>query len=221
MAKTIKSKLATDGFFCGELEPDAIVGGCIAIYENAWPNPEQVISSAEAQCNNGESGMYFKRAGTFDEGANQEWRTNYVCPITEIAAQTANPVAQQIHNQYRMLLNATALGYVRTFGIAEQFWQGGYDLLKYSGGQEYHTHYDSGPAMRRMITSLCYLNDDYEGGELEFPNFNVKIKPKPGMLILFPSTFAYAHKAYPVSEGTKYTLVTWLTDTPVQPLTPE
>jgi hypothetical protein len=219
MAEIIKSKLAVDGLFCGELAPDAIVGGCIAVYENVWPNSQNVIKQIEAETSDNTSGMYFKRAGTFDEGANQDWRTNYVCPITEIAECTANPVAQQVHNQYRMILNATVMGYARTFGIAERFWQCGYDLLKYSGGQEYKTHYDSGPAMRRMITALCYLNDDYEGGEIEFPNFNVKIKPQPGMLILFPSTFPYAHKAYPVTDGTKYTMVTWICDTPDMPAT--
>lgn len=219
MAKIIKSPYTTDGLFCGELEPDAIVGGCVAIYENVWPNANDAIKKVEAETNNNESGMYFKRAGTFDEGAHQNWRTNYVCPITEFAETTANPVAQQMHNQYRMILNATTPGYFRTFGIAERYWQCGYDLLKYSGGQEYKTHYDSGPAMRRMVTSLCYLNDDYEGGELEFPNFNVKITPEPGMLVLFPSTFPYAHKAYPVTEGTKYTMVTWLCDTPDMPAT--
>jgi hypothetical protein len=209
----VKSKQAIGGFFSGELSPDAIVGGCIAIYENVWPNATQAIEMIEKEAADINSGVYFKRAGTFDEGANQEWRTNYVCPITEIAETTANGAAQALHNQYRMILNATTPGYARTFGIAEEMYQCGYDLLKYSGGQEYKTHYDSGPAMRRMITALCYLNGDYEGGELEFPNFNVKIKPEPGMLVLFPSTFPYAHRAYPVTDGTKYTMVTWICDT--------
>jgi hypothetical protein len=31
-----------------------------------------------------------------------------------------------------------------------------------------------------------YLNDDFEGGELEFLDIPVKIKPKAGMLMLLP-----------------------------------
>jgi predicted 2-oxoglutarate/Fe(II)-dependent dioxygenase YbiX len=66
--------------------------------------------------------------------------------------------------------------------------------------------------MARCVSALCYLNDDYEGGELEFTNFNVKIKPLPGMLILFPSNYAYRHVAHPIKSGTKYSLVTWIRD---------
>jgi predicted 2-oxoglutarate/Fe(II)-dependent dioxygenase YbiX len=64
----------------------------------------------------------------------------------------------------------------------------------------------------RSVSAICYLNNDYEGGELEFPHFNLTIKPEPGMLILFPSNFAYAHIAHPIISGTKYALVTWLRD---------
>jgi predicted 2-oxoglutarate/Fe(II)-dependent dioxygenase YbiX len=62
---------------------------------------------------------------------------------------------------------------------------------------------------------LLYLNDDYSGGELEFRNFQLKISPKKGMLLLFPSNFAYAHIAHPVTSGTKYAFVTWLHDRPI------
>ena len=43
-------------------------------------------------------------------------------------------------------------------------------------------------------------------------NFDIKIKPQPGMLILFPSNFAYTHIAHPVTSGSKYALVTWIKD---------
>jgi predicted 2-oxoglutarate/Fe(II)-dependent dioxygenase YbiX len=69
--------------------------------------------------------------------------------------------------------------------------------------------------MGRALSAICYLNDDYEGGEIEFPEFKVKIKPEAGMLILFPSNFAYKHTAYPVTKGTKYALVTWIHDRPL------
>ena len=64
----------------------------------------------------------------------------------------------------------------------------------------------------RSVSAICYLNDDYEGGELEFVNFKLKIKPQAGMMILFPSNFAYMHIAHPVTSGTKYAMVTWIRD---------
>ena len=63
--------------------------------------------------------------------------------------------------------------------------------------------------MHRQMSMVAYLNDEYEGGELEFINFDLKIKPQKGSVILFPSAFPYAHIAHPVDIGTKYAMVTW------------
>jgi hypothetical protein len=54
------------------------------------------------------------------------------------------------------------------------------------------------------ISMVFYLNDNYEGGEIEFPNQNIKIKPKSGSLIIFPSYKPYMHDPKPVIKGNKY-----------------
>jgi predicted 2-oxoglutarate/Fe(II)-dependent dioxygenase YbiX len=48
---------------------------------------------------------------------------------------------------------------------------------------------------------VYYPNDDYEGGELDFIHFGVKIKPRAGQLFLFPSGYSYEHKVHPVTGG--------------------
>jgi predicted 2-oxoglutarate/Fe(II)-dependent dioxygenase YbiX len=53
--------------------------------------------------------------------------------------------------------------------------------------------------------SIIYLNDNYEGGELFFPKYDIFIKPKPGTLIFFPSTNMYAHGVTEVVSGVRYT----------------
>jgi predicted 2-oxoglutarate/Fe(II)-dependent dioxygenase YbiX len=90
-----------------------------------------------------------------------------------------------------------------------------YNVLRYRTGQEYKPHSDGSTGSGRAISAICYWNDDYEGGEIEFPNFNIKIKPEPGMLLLFPSNYPYKHIAHPVIEGTKYAIVTWIHDRPL------
>jgi predicted 2-oxoglutarate/Fe(II)-dependent dioxygenase YbiX len=110
-----------------------------------------------------------------------------------------------------LLLSATN-PYAQRYAIKEQFWHEGYQVLKYSSGEEYVAHYDGDTAMGRAVSAIVYLNDDYEGGHIEFPNFNIKIKPQPGMLLLFPSNYAYTHVARPVTTGTKYAIVTWIKD---------
>ena len=201
-----------NGFFPGELTPSTTVAGCIDIFENVWPNPQETISMAERECSNLDSGVYWERAPTLGDGAFQNARTNKLLGITYLADLANNATLQNIHNQFNMLLLAATMPYARKHGIREELWHETYGLLKYQGGEEYKEHYDSGTRLGRVLSALVYLNDDYEGGELEFPSFNVRIKPQPGMLILFPSNFAYRHIAHPVTNGTKYALVTWIRD---------
>jgi hypothetical protein len=207
--------LNINGLFPGELKPDEVIAGCINIYENVWPNPEKTIQQVEATCSDPTSGAYWQRAETLGDGALQNQRTNDLLSISHLANVSNNKVLQNIHNQFYLMLLASVHSYREKYSIQEGTWFEGYSLLRYQGGQEYKAHYDGTSALARIISAIVYLNDDYTGGEIEFPNFGVKIKPTPGMLILFPSNFAYSHIAHPVTSGTKYALVTWVRDQPV------
>lgn len=60
-----------------------------------------------------------------------------------------------------------------------------------------------GDSKRKIMTFVFYLNDDYEGGEISFPELGRHFKPKAGSVIMFPPHFL--HEAFPV-KGTKYIL---------------
>lgn len=201
-----------NGLFPGILEPDAIVGGCIAIYENVWPNPQETIKLIEQECADSNSGAFWERAGTVGDGPFQNARTNKLCAITHLSHVSTNQVLHNIHNQFYISLLASSNFYASKFEFNETLYHEGYALLKYKDSEQYRSHYDGDTSIARVISAVCYLNNDYDGGEIEFVNFGIKIKPEPGMLILFPSNFAYRHIAYPVTNGTKYALVTWLRD---------
>lgn len=206
-----------NGFFAGEIHPTVTIGGCIAIYENIWPDAKDTINMVEKLCeNNPQTGVYWQRAGTVGDGVYQNARTNKILSVSELAQVADSPTLQAIHNQFYNLLMATTVPYANMFKIREPFFHEGYNILKYSPGEEYKFHYDSGTAMGRVVSVLVYLNSDYEGGELEFPHFGIKIKPQPGMMLIFPSNFAYGHIAHPVTSGTKYSFVTWLRDRPFE-----
>jgi predicted 2-oxoglutarate/Fe(II)-dependent dioxygenase YbiX len=134
--------------------------------------------------------------------------------ITALANNLNNPPTQNIHNQTYLLLLAATIPYAKKHDIDEMFHEG-YNMLRYSGGQEYKAHKDGDTGSGRAVSAIIYLNDDYEGGHVEFVNFGIKIKPKPGMLLLFPSNYAYTHIAHPVTSGTKYAIVTWIHDRPL------
>lgn len=102
-------------------------------------------------------------------------------------------------NDYRIMFNIAPLNYWESF-----------NFVKYGPGQHFQIHSDHGYSYICVLSSVGYINDDYEGGELYFDKFNLKIKPKAGDLYLFPSSFLFSHQAMPVTKGTKYSIVTML-----------
>jgi 2OG-Fe(II) oxygenase superfamily len=54
------------------------------------------------------------------------------------------------------------------------------------------------------IAGLFYLNDDYEGGELYFPNQGVQFKPKAGGAYFFPGDMNYIHGVTEIKSGIRY-----------------
>ena len=92
-------------------------------------------------------------------------------------------------------------------------------VLRYSRGSHYKPHSDSDvinpatgrwrKAQNRDYSLLIYLDEDFEGGELVFPNFNYKLRPEAGMLAAFPSDWRYLHGAMPVLSGVRHAIVSW------------
>jgi hypothetical protein len=65
----------------------------------------------------------------------------------------------------------------------------------------------------KHYSTLIYLNDDYVGGELWFPQYeNFTIKPKKGMLVTFQGDENTLHGVKAVTEGTRYTISMFWTD---------
>jgi predicted 2-oxoglutarate/Fe(II)-dependent dioxygenase YbiX len=208
----VKKMSMVNGIFAGEVSPDSTICGCVEIFKNLWPNPEETIKMANESCSGHDASAYWERAGTIGRGVEQRHRTNKILAITNHAKNNNVPALQNIHNQFNLMLLATTIPYSIRHGLEENLWHEHYYMLRYDKNEEYKPHYDSSTAVGRVISAICYLNDDYEGGELEFVNFGVKIKPERGTLILFPSNFAYRHIAHPVNKGSKYALVTWIKD---------
>jgi predicted 2-oxoglutarate/Fe(II)-dependent dioxygenase YbiX len=82
-----------------------------------------------------------------------------------------------------------------------------FNFVKYLPGEFFKIHADHGPYYTCTVSAVVYLNDDYEGGEIEFPRHNLTLKPKAGDIILSPSNFVYEHASLNVSSGTKYSVV--------------
>lgn len=93
------------------------------------------------------------------------------------------------------------------------------EILRYREGGQYSVHADADIWMTetkswkrvldRDLSLLLYINDEFEGGGLIFPNTGFTIVPRRGLLVAFPSDWRYIHGAYPVKEGLRYAIVSW------------
>ena len=74
------------------------------------------------------------------------------------------------------------------------------DSIHHSHGQEFgYPH----------LTSLIFLNDDYEGGEFVLCG-DKYIEKIQGSAIVFPSNFMYPHEVKEVTEGKRFSVMTWI-----------
>lgn len=104
------------------------------------------------------------------------------------------------------------------FEIFDEIYPDYLGIVKWESGDYQHPHADGEnpdnrphPLHWRNFGCVLYLNDDYEGGEIYFPNQNVEVKPKPNTLVFFPGTLEYLHGVRPVTNGIRYTLTSFWT----------
>jgi len=68
-------------------------------------------------------------------------------------------------------------------------------------------HQDPGLEQNILCSFSLYLNDDFDGGELEFGNVPIKMKPKAGMLAVIPGGDKYKHRVNKVlGPNSRHTL---------------
>ena len=91
----------------------------------------------------------------------------------------------------------------------EQFRMKMYDN---NGKDQFKDHVDVGDhaSAKRFLVMFLYLNDVKEGGETNFPNLNVAIKPKCGRILLFPANWQYRHSGLPPVSSQKYIVGSYL-----------
>jgi PKHD-type hydroxylase len=85
-------------------------------------------------------------------------------------------------------------------------------FAEYGPEQHYSWHTDtftlSGNATDRKITTVCLLNDDFEGGQFQVRLYGEFTAPlKKGTIIAFPAILE--HRVIPVTSGIRYSATMW------------
>lgn len=191
----------------------------IIVYHNVLENPKGFISDVEGlvEINNLEwvSGSSSDaNLATGESSVTQKIRDVHAINIPSynrhphLREQGGSPTLF-VHEFLMEHVYPIASDYATDHGILSYASGENWQLLKYGKGQHFVNHVDDSKAYPRTFSMSFYLNDDYEGGEIEFPRFDLKIKPGENMAIMFPANYVYNHIVHPVLEGTRYTVVNW------------
>jgi uncharacterized protein len=84
--------------------------------------------------------------------------------------------------------------------------------LRYLPGESFPAHVDSPNVVSNnshsLFTIIVYLNDQYEGGETYFPDYDRCIQPATGTSLIF--AHGLRHEGRMIKSGIKYALLTYL-----------
>jgi prolyl 4-hydroxylase len=117
-------------------------------------------------------------------------------------------VIKTLFDRYKSDVNCNGLNHV---GFIEAP-----NVFKYdsSSAEEEHFNYHADTwdmsTASRQLSIIAYLNDVEEGGETDFVDLNISVKPKRGRVLFFPPFYTYQHQGNPPVSNDKYIVVTWL-----------
>ena len=192
-----------------EYEVEKIATG-IYLYKNTLPSDLDVPKMLETALSKESTFRKWTPATVNDHESKPEIRNCVDFKIGKLDVWPVNSKNEDIaaiYNSVNSVIHKCKDHYEPLHKIHCQ-WQQVINFIKYGEGEWFTTHPDSGPAFTCTLSSCLYLNDDYEGGELWFEEFDIKVKPKRGDHFLFPSNYIYRHQAMPVTGGVKYSAVT-------------
>lgn len=65
------------------------------------------------------------------------------------------------------------------------------------------------PNVARHLTFMTFLNNVNEGGEIEFYHQQIKVKPKKGLTLIWPSDWTHTHRELTSLSDSRYLIIGW------------
>ncbi len=132
------------------------------------------------------------------EGEHDGQREIEDLAVREVIASLNDKIVDYIANTYFV---------EKGFEITEHIWTRNLELIRWKESSVLGPHADglsTPPAEPKInLGTLIYLNDDYEGGEIKFNDYDLVFKPEIGDLVLFPNH--YIHEVLQVKQKTDNT----------------
>ena len=93
------------------------------------------------------------------------------------------------------------------------------NVLRYKPGQQFKPHHDGrgSEGAIRIMTALVWLNEQFDGGETDFPSLNIRVRGGVGDMLVFRNVDKYGseddrliHAGLPVTQGVKWMASRWI-----------
>lgn len=104
-------------------------------------------------------------------------------------------------------LGFAEVDYVQQNSLSKKFVHDKFLLMKYGEGADFPI---SGKDDGDHLNVMYYLNDDYEGGAVEFPSLGITYQPKANEVLIFPASKGFEYTVGKMTSGTKYSVVSYL-----------
>ena len=166
----------------------------VKTYLDPFFNLGQIVTHSESSYNN---------------YVNTDIRNAYVVSARDSSDCHPEDPRYQIDNLLDNETNEAINHFLINYGVQDVKPLHDWIYMKYDKNGFFQNHKDDGATLPRTVSVISYLNDNFEGGEIEFPYFNVIFKPKAGDILVFSSAFPYVHNIKKIESGERYIAVKW------------
>jgi len=191
-----------------------ILGDKIVVYHNVSENPMAIIDSAN-EITTKYPNVGFKNATINNHQYDTSLRSCTVFSLfpdksdRSLAGVDARLEKVKLNQKIISQTSLALINFIKEYGfkiVEREAWE----LLSYEETQKLTWHSDNGDPHPCLVSLVYYLNDDYEGGEVEFKDhIGAPFKPSAGDLLIFPSSVEYVHRVLPITSGRKYAAISF------------
>jgi predicted 2-oxoglutarate/Fe(II)-dependent dioxygenase YbiX len=176
----------------------------ISYYKNVIDNPDSLIKLIEDSDLNFTKETSIPKWEDWSASGDIPYTFGYQKRFTKEITKEDSKESQEINDILKNAIINSSNDYAKYYNIEIGSLMP-LSISKYSTGKSMGPHvddYEDGD--NPNISVVLYLNDNYEGGEINFPEQQITIKPEAGSIVIFPSVKPYYHQSLPVLSGIKY-----------------
>lgn len=190
----------------------------VFVYRNAMPDIQNLYSiMKDSEANS--RGKYFLKTwdpwshfGTYTQhkSDHESYESGEMYDKEKYFVETVNNTYSKVISDYVEKLNIELPESARFSGCSFSKYEPNIDHMSNNMTMQYHTDFIMSqkdmPGEKFLITCTMYINDDYDGGNIEFfvDGKTYDYKPKAGDILVFPSIAPYYHGVKTIKNGRKF-----------------